>query len=108
MPTTALYELLEGLGVVFGRVIQEITGEIADPIRGRYSGWQSDRPSCGSTRQMHDSDGTPVEFLSIWATPSRTRIVAELPAIDVETVATGILRHSVSDLLEDIPESRQA
>ena len=108
LATTALYELLEGSGVVFGRVIQEITGEIADPIRGALL-----RVAIGSAllridRQMHDSDGTPVEFLSIWATPSRTRIVAELPAIDVETVATGILRHSVSDLLEDIPESRQA
>ena len=104
LATTALYELLERSGVVFGRVIQEITGEIADPIRGALL-----RVAIGSAllridRQMHDSEGTPVEFVSIWVTPSRTRIVAELSAIDVDTVGTGILRHSVSDLWRTCPK----
>ena len=56
---------------------------------------------------MHDSEGSPVEFLSIWVTPSRTRIVAELSAIDLETVGTGVLRHSISDSMEDMPEAHQ-
>jgi GntR family transcriptional regulator len=102
LATTALYELLERSGVVLGRVIQEITAEIADPIRGALL-----RVAIGSAlvridRQMRDSAGASVEFVSIWVTPSRTRIVAELPAIDVETVATGIFRHSVSDPMEDV------
>ena len=49
LATTALYELLERSGVVFGRVIQEITGRSPTRSGGHYSGWQSDRPSCGST-----------------------------------------------------------
>ena len=108
LATTALYDLLEQSGVVFSRVIQEITAEIADPIRGALLGVAIGSALLRIDRQMHDSEGTPVEFLSIWATPSRTRIVAELSAIDVDTVGTGILRHSVSNVVKDMPEADEA
>jgi GntR family transcriptional regulator len=91
----ALYELLEETGVVLGRVTQELSAEIADPVRARLL-----RVDIGSAllrieRIMHDVGGDPVELLTIYATPERSRVLTDVPAVDIDTAATGFLAHDV-------------
>jgi hypothetical protein len=52
---------------------------------------------------MHDEIGAPVLFVSIIVAPARTTIIAEVPAIDVDSVATGILAHHVAAELRGVP-----
>jgi GntR family transcriptional regulator len=92
----ALYELLEQNGVVLGRVLQEVTAEIADPVRARLL-----RVDIGSAllridRLAYDVGSDPVQLLTIYATPERSRILTDVPATDIDTAATGVLAHDVA------------
>jgi GntR family transcriptional regulator len=94
----ALYELLEQAGVVLGRVTQEVTAEIADPVRARLL-----RVDIGSAllridRVVYDVGTDPVQLLTLYATPERSRILTDVPAADIDTAATGVLAHDVAAL----------
>ncbi len=92
----ALYELLEQTGVVLGRVSQEITAEIADPVQAKLLQVNIGSALLRINRLQHDLDGDPVVHLTIYATPLRSRILTEVAAVDIDTAATGILAHDVS------------
>ncbi len=92
----ALYELLEQTGVKLGRVSQEITAEIADPVQAQLLQVDIGSALLRINRLQHDLDGDPVVHLTIYATPSRSRILTDVAATDIDTAATGILAHDVS------------
>jgi GntR family transcriptional regulator len=92
----ALYQLLEQTGVVLGRVTQEITAEIADPVQAELLRVDIGSALLRINRLQHDLDGEPVVHLTIYATPSRSRILTEVAAADIDTATTGILAHDVS------------
>jgi GntR family transcriptional regulator len=92
----ALYELVEQAGVVLGRVTQEITAAIADPVRARLLGVEIGSALLRIIRVMHDSGGDPVQLVTIDVTPERSRVLTEVAAEDIDTAATGILAHDVA------------
>jgi GntR family transcriptional regulator len=89
----ALFEILQQSGVTFGRVSQEITAEIADPLLARLLRVDIGSPLLRINRLVHDVDGTPVQDLSVHVTPERSRILTEYSADDIDTVASGVLAH---------------
>lgn len=98
MQQHALYELMEQAGVILGRVTQELTAEIADPVRSRLLQVDIGSPLLRINRVMHDISAEPVQYLTIYATPQRSRILTDVPAGEINTATTGVLAHDVRDL----------
>jgi GntR family transcriptional regulator len=94
----ALYELMEQAGVILGRVTQELTAEIADPVRSRLLQVDIGSPLLRINRVVHAISAEPVQYLTIYATPQRSRILTDVPAAEINTATTGVLAHDVRDL----------
>lgn len=85
----ALYEILMAQGVRFGRVVQEITAVVADPVRAGHLRTESGGPLLKLVRVMHDVDARPVLHLTAYLPPERSRILMEIPAESVNTLSAG-------------------
>ncbi|WP_232229999.1 GntR family transcriptional regulator [Polaromonas glacialis] len=85
----ALYEILMAQGVRFGRVVQEITAVVADPVRAGHLQTESGGPLLKLVRVMHDVDARPVLHLTAYLPPERSRILMEIPGESVNTLSAG-------------------
>ncbi len=92
----ALYELLERSGVQLGRLSQEVTAAICDPVRARLLDVDIGSPLLRIDRLLHDLEGDPVHHLTIFASSERSRLITEVAACDIDTATTGILAHDVA------------
>jgi GntR family transcriptional regulator len=92
----ALYELLLKAGVKFGRVIQELSAEAAEPRRARLLEIDIGAPLIRVVRLLHDADGTPVQHLTVYLSPERSRLVMDISADDVDSLSAGHVMHDVS------------
>src|SRR5690606_23791488 len=75
----ALYEILLAQGVKFGRVIQEITAEVSDPVRARLMQTEVGMPLLKIVRVIHDPQARPVQYITVTMTPERSRILMDIP-----------------------------
>ena len=91
----ALYEILMAQGVKFGRVIQEITAEVADPARARLLHVETGAPLLKMVRLLHDLDAQPVQHLSVSMTAERSRVLMDIPGETLNTLTAGQLVHDV-------------
>ena len=91
----ALFKLIRDSGITLGRVVQEITAEIADPVRARLLQTHIGAAVLRVNRLVHDASGSPIQHLSIFLSPDRSRILTDVSATDLDTVATGFLAHDV-------------
>jgi GntR family transcriptional regulator len=89
-----LYEVLNDLGVVFGRVVQEISAESADPYKAELLQCDLSTALIRMTRLMHDHQGRPVEHLTAHMTPEHTRILMEIPGDAIDTLSAGHIVHN--------------
>jgi GntR family transcriptional regulator len=90
----ALYEVLMDQGVVFGRVVQQISAESADP---RKAGLLECEIGCALirlNRLMHDRKGNPVLHLTAHLTPQHSQIVMEIPSDAIDTLSAGHIVHN--------------
>lgn len=92
----ALYEILLAQGVKFGRVIQEITAELSDPIRARLMQTEVGARLLKIVRVLHDPDARPVQYISVTMTPGRSRILMDIPGDTVNTLSAGQFVHEVA------------
>lgn len=92
----ALFEILIAKGVKFGRVVQEISAQPADPARARLLGIEVGAPLLKMTRLMHDQKARPVLHLVAWLTPERSRILMDIPGSAVNTMSAGQIVHDVA------------
>jgi GntR family transcriptional regulator len=90
---SALYEILETAGEKLGRVRQEISAVIADPVRAEFLEVEIGSALLRIDRLMRSESGVPIELVTVHVTPERSKIASEIAAIDVETAATGFLQH---------------
>ncbi|KWR76418.1 GntR family transcriptional regulator [Cupriavidus sp. IDO] len=91
----ALFEILMAQGVKFGRVVQEITAQLADPT---YAGWlqtEVGAPLLKLVRLLHDPEEHPIQYLTVYLTPERSRILMDIPAEQVNTLSAGQVVHDV-------------
>jgi GntR family transcriptional regulator len=95
LASRALFEILAAGGVAMGRVVQELTAEIADPIKAQLLGTSIGSAILRVNRLVFDRDGEPVEHLSLFLSPERSRILADIPAEDIDSVSSGFIAHDV-------------
>lgn len=88
-----MYEVLNGLGVSFGRVVQEISAESADPYKAGLLECELSTALIRLTRLMHDRAGRPVEHLTAHMTPQHSRVLMEIPADAIDTLSAGHIIH---------------
>jgi GntR family transcriptional regulator len=89
----ALYEILLGKGVSFGRVIQEITAKGAEPAFARLLVVPTASPLLVMDRLIHDTDGHPVLYLRAYMSGERSRILMDVAGSDINTLSAGQMVH---------------
>lgn len=91
----ALYLLLMDQGVQFGRVVQEITTQLADPTMAAWLKTEVGSPLIKLTRLMHDHEARPIQHLTALLPSDRSRILMDIPGDRVNTLSAGQLVHEV-------------
>jgi len=89
----ALYEILMAQGVKFGRVVQETTAQAADPNLASWLKVELGAPILKLVRVMHNPEGQPVEFITVYLPPGRSRILTDYPGELVNTLGVGQVVH---------------
>ena len=96
----ALYEILIGQGVRFGRVVQEITAVAASPFYAKLLQTELAAPLLKLTRLLYDSKQQPVQHLIVHVSPERSRILMDISIEAVNTFAAGAFFHDVTHSVE--------
>lgn len=89
----ALYEILMAQGVEFGRVIQEISAEAADPYRAALLKTRVSSPLIRLTRLLHDQQNRPIQHLTVTVTPERSRVLMDISSDKINTLSAGHIAH---------------
>ena len=92
---TSLHELIAGSFEELGAVAQEVNAALADPFVAQALDVEINSALLKIVRLVHARDGAPLHYLTVWTTPSRTRMVMELGAGDIDSHSVGRLRHDV-------------
>lgn len=92
---TSLHELIAGSFEKLGRVAQEVNAALADPVVAQALDVEVNSAVLKIVRLVHNRDDAPVHYLTVWATPLRTRMVMEVGADDIDSYSVGRLRHDV-------------
>lgn len=88
-----LHHLLSGRGVRVGRLVQEISAMLADPLQGERLQVEVGSALIVVDRIVHEQAGHPVEFVTIVLSPGRSRMVFDTPAELIDQVSSGRLVH---------------
>jgi GntR family transcriptional regulator len=89
----AMYEVLIDHGVEFGRVVQKISAEAADPRKAGLLNCEVGTPLIRLTRLLHDRAGRPVQHLLAHLTPQHSEILMDIPADEINTMSAGHIVH---------------
>ena len=103
----AMYEILMDQGVEFGRVVQQISAEAADPTKAALLNCEVSTALIRLTRLLHDRQRRPVQHLTAHLTPQRSRILMEIPSDAIDTLSAGHIVHDPALLRAD-GDSRQS
>jgi GntR family transcriptional regulator len=95
MRKRALYEIMQDLGVLFGRIVQEITAQTASPDVASHLQVEVGSPLIKLVRLMHDSDSRPVQHLTSLLPPERSRILMDIPGDKINTLDAGRIVHDI-------------
>jgi GntR family transcriptional regulator len=88
-----LYEILLRQGVVLGRVVQELSAVIADPVRADRLRTDVGSPLLKLVRLLHGQDARPVQYLEVYLSSERSRFLMDIPAEQVNTFSAGQIVH---------------
>lgn len=92
---TSLHELIAGSFEKLGAVAQEVNAALADPFVAQALNVEINSAVLKIVRLVHNREGAALHYLTVWTTPSRTRMVMELGAGDIDSHSVGRLRHDV-------------
>ncbi|AEG93264.1 GntR family transcriptional regulator [Ramlibacter tataouinensis] len=90
-----LYQVLQEEGVKFGRVVQELTAQVASPDVARSLQVEVGSPLLKLVRLMHDVEARPVQHLTALLPPERSRVLMDIPGDKVNTLDAGQVVHDV-------------
>lgn len=93
MGKRALFEIMQDLGVEFGRILQEITAQAASPDVAAHLHVEMGAPLIKLVRLMHDRDARPVQHLTTLLPPERSRILMDIPGDKINTLDAGRIVH---------------
>lgn len=88
-----LYQLLLVQRIEFGRVIQEIAAEPADPEHARLLGMDIGEPVLRITRLLHNVDDVAIQYVTARYVANRTSVLSETGIDTVGTLANGRISH---------------
>jgi GntR family transcriptional regulator len=88
-----LYEILLAQGVVLGRVVQEVSAVVADPVIAERLGTDVGGPLLKLVRLLHGVDARPVQYLEVYVSSERSRFLMDIPAEQVNTLSAGQFVH---------------
>ena len=88
-----LYEVLMAQGVRFGRVVQQIGAQVADPRQAGLLGTEVGAPLLRLVRLIHGLDGVPVQHLTALVPAERGSVLMEIDAQHINTLSTGYIVH---------------
>jgi GntR family transcriptional regulator len=89
-----LYEILMAQGVAFGRVVQEIGAQAADPEQAARLGTEVGGPLLKLVRLIHDLDGRPVQHLTATMPAERGAVLTETTGAQINTLSAGFVLHT--------------
>ena len=92
----ALHELMLATGVRFGRVIQDVSAERADPRVAAWLDTEIGAPILRLIRLVHDRRGRPIQYLVVRLSPERSRLVMEISSGDADSISAGYVAHDVA------------
>lgn len=88
-----LFNLLTRGGKDVGKVIQEVSAEIADAATADALQIELNSAVLRIDRLVHDRRQQPIQFLTSRSTPLRSRLLMEIGGADVNTLSAGHLIH---------------
>lgn len=91
--TQPLFNLITDAGKNLGRVLQEVTAELADPYTAGTLDVEINSPILRIERLVHDHEQQPIQFLSIRSSPQRSRLLMDIAGQDLSTLGAGRLVH---------------
>jgi GntR family transcriptional regulator len=103
-----MYEVLNALGVKFGRVVQEISAESADPYRARLLECDLSTALIRMSRVMHDQTGRPAMYVTAHLVPQYSRILMEIPGNAINSLSAGHIIHDPSLIRNGATRSERA
>ena len=78
-----------------GRIAQEITAEMADPLRAQLLEVAIGAALLRINRYVFEQDQSPVQVHSLYISPQRSRVLMDIPAEHVDTVTSGLTTHDL-------------
>jgi GntR family transcriptional regulator len=90
-----MFEVLAAAGFSMGRIAQEITAEIADPLRAQLLQTAIGAALLRINRLVFDHDQKPVQLQSLFLSPERSRILMDIPAEHLDTATSGVVAHDL-------------
>ena len=90
-----LYDILLAQGIVFGRVIEEITAVSADPNYANLLRTGVGMPLLRVTRLVYGTDKKPVQHLTIHLSPERSRILLNVPPRELQHMVSSRITHDL-------------
>ena len=74
-------------------MIQEISAEAADPYRASLLQTAVSAPLIRLTRLLHDRADRPVQHLTAYMSPERSRILMDIASDSIDTLRAGHIAH---------------
>jgi GntR family transcriptional regulator len=90
-----LYHLISGGPNQLGKVIQQVNAALADPIVANALRIDVNAPTLKIERLMHNRENQPIQYMTIWSTPQRSRLVMEVSTNDLNSLNSGRLLHAL-------------
>lgn len=95
-----LFQLLIDQDIKFGRVVQQISAEAADPTKAALLKVEVSQALIKLNRLLHDSDGKPIQYLSSHLSPHRSAILMDIPSEAIDSLGAGHIAHYPSALAQ--------
>jgi GntR family transcriptional regulator len=81
-------------GTRFGRVVQEIGAQAADPRQAALLGTEVGGPLLKLVRLIHDVEGRPVQHLTATMPAERGSVLMEIAGDRINTLSAGFMVHT--------------
>lgn len=91
-----LHEILLAQGVRFGRVVQEIGAQSADPMQAAQLEIEIGSPLLRLVRLLHDAENRPVQYLTVYTASERSRLLMDIGSESMNSLSSGQFVHDVA------------
>ena len=89
----ALFQILTAHGLKLGRVVQEVTAIVADRMHAETLKVEVGSPLLKVTRLFHETGSRPIQYVEVYISPERSRILMDIANEDVNTLGGGLIVH---------------